>query len=84
MYWSKLIVVFLLFVASIGVRCENGEDDYEDFYKSSCDIANQVELADAKSEITLLQEKLVHLRQKLDPDFKLSPQSLFHFSYSKA
>jgi len=87
MYQRKLVGLFILFVTSVGDRCLGSSwpfdgydaDDYTDYTDtrsrptSSCDTENQNALAEIKSEIQNLQQLVVGLRQKLDPDFKVEP-----------
>lgn len=96
MYRCSLIGALVLFVTSVDVKCESGEDreslpsyNYEPDYnidRTTCDRENQIALAEVKSEIKILQELLVGLSQKLDPDFKWSPppKSLYQFSHLMA
>lgn len=41
------------------------------FHRRSCDTEDQIAMDEVKSDIQNLQQLLVGLRQKLDPDFKL-------------
>lgn len=50
---------------------------YDYGIRPSCDNENQIALAEIKLEIQNLQQLLVGLRQKLDPDFKLEPAGKF-------
>ena len=87
MFQTKLFGIFILFVTSDGVSCQSGEDTehhlsfnhpvYEDPERPLCDTENQNALAEIKSEIQNLQQLVVGLRQKLDPDFKLPPPRKF-------
>ena len=55
-------------------RGDNAIDDH-DVPAGNCDAENKNTLAEIKSEIQNLQQLVVGLRQKLDPDFKLPPSS---------
>lgn len=61
---------------------ERHDIDYSDGPARQCDTETKNALAEVKSEIQALQELLVGLRQKLDPDFKLptSPTTPRKFS----
>lgn len=80
MHQTKLVGVFVLFLTAVGVRCswqpfdDYETDDYSDGPAWHCDTETKNALAEVKSEIQALQELLVGLRQKLDPDFR-SPTS---------
>lgn len=55
--------------------------DYFHRPTSSCDTETQHALDEIKLEIQDLQQILVGLRQKVDPDFKLPPPRKFCFEF---
>ena len=73
MHEVKLAGVFILVVTSVCVRCSSRiRPLHRDVPAWNCDPENKNTLAEIKSDIQNLQQLVVGLRQKLDPDFKLT------------
>ena len=94
MYEAKLAVVYILFATLVCVRCSHrswylglykhlrSRSIHHDVPSRNCDTENKDALAEIKSDIQNLQQLVVGLRQKLDPDFKSpTPRKSFRNSF---